>query len=78
VANTHDTVTIARHEKGVEVRNRSDTDAIYVRFDTTTPTVAGDNTYYVAPGETYYHRVPGTLVKLISSGNAAYSVQGVA
>lgn len=75
VASTVDTVTIPAAADEVEVVNRSTGYALY--FSTTgTPTVAGDDTFYVGPGEAL--TVPGskvgTTVKLISSAACAYSV----
>ncbi len=78
VGSTADTVTLKPHENGVEVRNRATADVIYVTFDGAVPTVAGNDSFYIAAGEIYYYRKPTTRVRLISSGAAAYSVQGVA
>ncbi len=76
-ANTVDTVTLTARTSNVEVYNRGTTDTIYFTVDGTTPTVAGNETIALPPGVCYQWLAPVGVVKLISSGTPAYSVQGV-
>lgn len=78
VAATEDTVNLAWSGAIIRVANRDSTDALYFTIDNTAVTVAGDDTYYVAPGtsvvvEGAARSVP--VVRLISSGNCDYSVE---
>jgi hypothetical protein len=77
---TVDTVNLPSDFQSVEVLNRDSTSTIYFTVDGTTPTVAGDGTLVVLPGAALSQAVSGagnTVVKLISSGAAAYSVTGL-
>lgn len=60
----------------VEVLNRGTTDPIYFTVGGATPTVAGDDTYVVLPGQGLVVDGSG-VVKLISAGAMAYSVTRV-
>ena len=82
-----DTVTLTNTGQLIEVINRdTSTNVIYIAVGTTdaavpNPSVAGDDNPAVPPGGTRVITVPAgntgndMVVKLISSGNAAYSVQ---
>lgn len=73
-----DTVTLGQDFNNVEVANHGAA-AIYFTTEGATPTVAGDNTYQVAPGGALVVQPASggnTVVKLISSGATAYSVTG--
>lgn len=78
VANTVDTVTFAVDCVAVEVMNETGTAAISFTTDGTTPTVAGNNTYYLpaAVGAIQVEPDVGgvTVIKLISSGTPSYGV----
>ncbi len=88
-AATVDVVTFAKAFKSVEVVNRSATDPIYATVDrgqandiVVTPTVAGDDTFYVGPGGVRViaddeFQAPVSAVRLISAGAAPYSVTGM-
>lgn len=87
VANVVSTVTFANWYGGIEIDNRSTFD-IWATVDGTTPTIAGDECLYIGPnsfitvhnGELVPEPASGvtsnTTVKLISSGAAAYTVNG--
>lgn len=84
VANTVDQVTITGGYELVEIVNRSQVDTLWCRIGSPAapvdPTVAGDDTTVVRPGDSL--KVGGgrsgdpTIVKLISAGTPAYSVCG--
>jgi hypothetical protein len=76
-AATVDTVTLTKVYRAVEVLNRSASDVIYATFNGATPTDAGDDTIAVPAGAVYTWERNCSAVTLISSGAAAYSVQGV-
>lgn len=80
-AATVDTVTFQDRHPAVEVANRAATGDIYFTVDGSAPTSAGDNTYYVGPGQAVVVDLPHAsdpdAVKLISAGTPAYSVTGV-
>lgn len=85
-ANTVDTITLSAWSRYVLVINKS-SDIIYATTDGTAPTVAGDDTYCVPSNsskllfnegvepEPALGVTAGTVVKLISSGTPAYSVE---
>lgn len=86
-AATVDTVTLDAWGRYVLVINKSATDYIYVTTDGSTPTVEGNNTYCVCPGQSKVLFNEGvepepalalagsTAVKLISSGTPKYGVE---
>ena len=86
-ATTVDTVTLTAWTRYVLVVNKSASDLIYVTTDGTAPTVGGDNTFCVTPGQSKLLFNEGvepepalglagsTVVKLISSGTPAYAVE---
>ena len=76
-ASTVDTVTLTGRNSSVEILNRDSSSTIYFTVDGTTPTVAGNETIVLPPGAAYQWLAPVGMVKLISSGTPAYSVQGV-
>jgi hypothetical protein len=79
-ANTVDTVIFSSRPTSTEVRNLSSTATIFFREDGTAPTVAGDDTYRLAPGETLQvdaENVEPPQIQLISSGTPDYSVTAV-
>lgn len=72
------TVLISNHNNAVEVVNRAQTGAIWVRVDGVDPTVAGDDCYVVLGAR----RIPvsgpditDAEVRLISDANLAYTVE---
>jgi len=76
-----DTVTFSTNYGYAEVKNRASSGAgISFRVDGTNPTVLGDDTYIVMPGESLIVKLGGSTdtVKLISATADAYSVTGVA
>ena len=80
VANTVDTVKFSTKPKTIEVRNLDSTAVIFFRSDGDVPTVSGDDTDRLSPGERL--EIDGTSVdppqvQLISSGTPAYSVRAV-
>ena len=90
-ASTVDTVTVTpqgytagnpqtgNQYAALTVLNRDAALLIYFTIDGTTPTVAGDNTYVLPPGNFAQMTLPirgQGVVNLISSGGAAYSVTG--
>lgn len=74
-----DAVTLGFNSGSVEVVNRATTGGgLFFTIDGTTPTVAGDETYWVPVGESLVLATRGQgVVKLISATAAAYSVSGV-
>lgn len=78
VAATVDTVTLAAANE-VAVTNRSSADTIFFRLDGTAPVVDGDDSYVVGPLAMKVVNLAPEIatVKLISSGAAPYSVEGV-
>ena len=80
-ANVVTTVVLDNHAGEVEILNHGlQSEPIYVTFDGTVPTVAGDNTYAILT-ERRFRRLttPATdplTVKLISGDAPGYSVQG--
>ena len=77
VGSTVDTVKLQDPTSSVEVVNRDAALTIYFTVDGTDPTVAGDDTIVLPPSAVHHWLAPTDTVKLISSGAAAYSVQGV-
>lgn len=79
VASTADTVAFTTDWPAVEVVNKDASAAIYFTVSGVAPTVAGDDTLYVGPGQSVIERsnVLTDPVKLISSGTPAYAVTGV-
>jgi hypothetical protein len=76
---TIDTVTLTSSQGTYcEVKNRSTSGDLYFSADNTTPAVAGDDTYYVAPGDalTVFTGEGSDTIKLISAAAVAYSVTG--
>lgn len=85
-ANTVDTVTLTAWSRYVLVINRS-SDVIYATTDGTAPTVGGDDTYCVPANsskmlfnegvqpEPALGVAASSVVKLISTGTPAYSVE---
>jgi len=76
-AATVDTVRLTKRVSRVEVVNRDTAEVLYVTFNGTNPTVAGDNTRVIPAGMAFEWPAPTDTIKLISSGAALYSVQGV-
>jgi hypothetical protein len=78
-AATVDTVTLTQNYRQVEVKNRDASLVVYFTANGNTPTVAGDNTEVVSAGESVIvdTDTASDVIKLISSGAAAYSVTGV-
>lgn len=79
-AATVDTVTLTTNYGHVEVTNRASSGAgISFTTDGTTPTVLGDDTYWVGAGQSLVVKLEGSsdVVKLISATADAYSVTGV-
>jgi hypothetical protein len=79
VANTLDTVPFTSKPKSIEVRNLSSTDVIFFRTDGTAPTVNGDDTDRLGPGERLEVDGPNgepPQVQLISSGTPGYYLAG--
>lgn len=84
---TVDTVTLGQPWDRIEVANQSTTLPLYVTFDGTTPTAAGDDCSYVGPSQSIVVRAPqlnsslGTTiwhkVSIIGNGNI-YTVEGLA
>lgn len=81
VAATVDTITLSTGYPSIEVANRATSGDIYFTVDGTTPTSAGNDTYYVGPGQALVVSSPHAdgpdTIKLISAGTPAYSVTGV-
>lgn len=75
VATVVDTITFSGSGGDVRVRNRSTTADIYFTLDGETPTVLGDDNYYAGPGESVIVATQQKVIKLISAGAAAYSVE---
>lgn len=75
-AATVDTVNFAYTGGTIRVHNHDATADLYFTIDGTTPTSAGDDTYYVAPGTSVV--VDGskvTTIKLISASAMTYSAE---
>jgi hypothetical protein len=80
VANTVDTVPFSTKPKSIEVRNRDASAFIFFRTDGTAPTVNGDDTDLLGPGERLEvdaTNIEPPQVQLISSGTPAYSVRAI-
>jgi len=80
VASTVDTVPFSSTPKTIEVRNLASTAVIFFRSDGIAPTVSGDDTDRLGPGETLEvdaANVDPPQVQLISSDAPAYSVRAV-
>jgi len=80
VASTVDTVPFSSKPKTIEVRNLDSTAVIFFRSDGIAPTVNGDDTDRLGPGERLEvdaANVDPPQVQLISSGTPAYSVRAV-
>lgn len=76
VAATVDTVNFAYSGSSCRVHNHDSTADIYFTIDGTTPTAAGDDTYYVAPGTSVVvNESIVATVKLISTGTPTYSAE---
>lgn len=79
-SNTVDVVKFSTKPKSVEVRNRDATATIFFRTDGTAPTVNGDDTDILLPGERLEvdaANVDPPQVQLISSATPAYSVRAI-
>jgi hypothetical protein len=78
-AATVDTVTLTKAYPFVEVVNRDATAAnvIYFTTDGSAPTVAGDNTIVVIPGQRVTVAPETLVVKVIGAAASPYSVHGV-
>jgi hypothetical protein len=79
-ANTADKVTFNSKPRIIEVRYLDSTAVIFFRIDGTAPTVNGDDTDRLGPGERLEvdaANVDPPQVQLISSGTPAYSVRAV-
>lgn len=78
-ASTVDTVTLSVDYRSVEVVNRESSGAgISFTTDGSTPTVLGDNTFWVGAGQSVVvESFAADAVKLISATADAYSVTGV-
>jgi hypothetical protein len=84
---TVDTVTLGQPWDRIEVANHDTVEPLYVTFDGTTPTAAGDDCSYIGPGQSIVVKAPqlnselGTTiwhkVSVIGSGNV-YTVEGLA
>ena len=74
---TVDNVTITAGLTGVTIVNRG-TVAMYAGFDGVTASSGGDNTYYIAPGDSlaWFGNRTSLVVSVIGNGNA-YSVQAI-
>lgn len=72
---TVDTVTLSGgdYSPTFEISNRSGATTIYFTTDGTAPTAGGDDTDFVAPGESVIVQAKTRSVKLIGNGND-YSV----
>lgn len=84
VADTVDTVALTGKWAAVEVKNRAAAGEgdIYFTADGSTPTVGGDDTDIVCPGESLVVPLSSALggdkaAKLKSAGASPYSVRGV-
>jgi hypothetical protein len=80
VANTVDIVKFSTKPKTVEVRNLHSTAVIFFRTDGDAPTVNGDDTDRLGPGESLEvdaANVDPPQVQLISSSTPGYSVRAV-
>lgn len=77
VGSTVDTVNLSMSGGTVVVRNRDAVggDVLYFTIDGTTPTAAGDDTYFCGPGESVVIDAICPAVKLISAGTPDYSVE---
>jgi len=79
-ANTADKVTFSSKPRTIEVRNLDSTAVIFFRTDGTAPTVSGDDTDRLGPGERLEldaANVDLPQVQLISSATPGYSVRAV-
>lgn len=82
-AATIDTVTVSDPQVDVAVTNRGGSDEIYFTIDGSAPTVGGENTFVlpaavcsrVVSSDKFNTATP--VVKLISSGTPAYSVESL-
>lgn len=76
-AATVDTVNFARSGNILRVANHDASAAIYFTYDAAVPTVAGDDTYFVAPGTSVIVEmgVPFVRCDLISSATPLYSAE---
>jgi hypothetical protein len=80
VASTVDTVTFSTKPRSIEVRNLDSAAVIFFRYDGVSPTVNGDDTDRVGPGETLQiddDNSDPPEVRLISSGTPSYSLRAV-
>jgi hypothetical protein len=77
VASTKDTVNFAYTGSTIRVRNRGASDDIYFSIDGVDPTVGGDDTYFLGPGENIMIENVSNLhlIELISSGTPEYSAE---
>ena len=81
VAATVDTVTLTAVGLGFRIQNRdaASGDGLYYTKDGSTPTVGGDDTFYLPPGGTDTWPDTGknlsVVVSLISAGTPDYSVE---
>lgn len=73
---TVDTVNFAYSGSVVRVHNHATSGDIYFTIDGTTPTAAGDDTYFVAPGTSVtISDSKVATIKLISSSTPTYSAE---
>lgn len=80
VANTADTVTLLANTPSpqpVEIINLDATNVIWVKFDATAATVAGDDCFPVPPNSTWIPPVSITTLSLISSGTPQYTISRI-
>lgn len=78
-ADTVDTVTLGSNWAHAEVANWGATARIYFTTNGDAPTVGGDDTYVVGPGQAVTIDTPSaspTVIKLICSAANDYSVTG--
>lgn len=70
-------VAVVADLNGLQIVNRTQTGAIYVRLDGVDPTVAGDDCFVVLGARHFPTGRTGSIdVRMISSDNLAYSVEG--
>lgn len=75
-ANAVTSVTLDADTDGIQVVNRSQTGAIWVRVDGSAPTVGGANSYVVLGARSFTIRRRGSLtIKLISDEALDYTVE---
>jgi hypothetical protein len=70
-----DTITFSGSGSTIRVRNRGTAGDIYFTLDNSTPVTLADDTYFCGPGENVIVETSQKVVKLISAGTPAYSVE---